>query len=129
MTAGLVQFAGSLVAVSLLIWLAFRLGFSGRPSLNDEHDVRRLANEVTGGCIPVAILLACDRSAALVRDATGRIVLVSPKGAHFVATPLSRRTHVERTATGFRIREGALTGEFEMGGATEDWERALARLE
>ncbi|WP_305097389.1 hypothetical protein [Croceibacterium aestuarii] len=128
MAAALWQFAGSLVAVASLTWLAFRFGFSGRPQFHDGAEAERLADEISGGFRPVATLLSASRSAALLRDEDDRLALVAPSGAHFVVRLLSPSSSIVRRSDLLEVRDGKVTGEFSVDAEMLEWERALARL-
>ena len=122
------QFAGSVAVVAALIWLAFRFGFRGEPQLLHRGEALVIAGEVVGGFDAVQCALDERRAAALLRDSAGRIVLVAPCGANFLARLLTSSTLVARAGDLLSVRDGALVATLELGEAAIDWERAIARL-
>jgi hypothetical protein len=118
-----------MAAIAALVLLASRLGFAGRPDLLDEGEARSLAAEIPGGCDAVAVGLDRARDAALLRDGAGRVVLVTPIGAHFVARLLG--PEVALTFEGHRLvlRDGRSTATLDLGSDADDWARAIARQE
>jgi len=122
------QFAGSLVAVAFLVILAWRLGFDGAPQLEGEAHARSFAHDVPGGFDPVDIAMDRSGHAALLRDAAGRLVLVAPAGAHFVARPLPPDTTVASEAGRLVVSASGVSVSLELGQAADDWEQAIAAL-
>jgi hypothetical protein len=123
------QLAGSVAAVAFLIVLAWRLGFSGAPELADEAQARSLAEEVPGGFDPVAVALDRSRRAALLRDASGHIVLVAPAGAHFVARRLEQGTKATCEDGRLIVSASCTSASLDLGRQAGDWAEAIARLE
>jgi len=121
------QFAGSLAAVVFLIILAWRLGFKGAPRLDDEAHARSLAHEVPGGFDATTAALDRLSHAALLSDAAGRIVLVAPCGAHFVARLLAPDTTVMHDGERLSVRTGGLSASLHLEAAS-DWAEAIAAL-
>jgi hypothetical protein len=76
---------GAGLAVLLLVLLAYRIGFRGTPQLEGKAEALALAQTLPGGFSADTILLTTDRRHALLADGAGRIALVSPHGAHFIA--------------------------------------------
>ena len=122
------QFAGSLVAVVALVLLAAKFGFSGRPALIDEDEARLLASEVPGGFEAERIALDRSRCGALLSDGAGRIVLVAPCGAHFVARLLGPGAQIDAVDGRLTVRDAALAATLELGDETDDWAKLLAAL-
>ena len=121
------QFAGSLAAVAFLVLLAWRLGFAGSPRLEDEAHARSLAQEVPGGFDAVAVALDQSARAALLRDAAGRIVLVAPSGAHYVARLLAPGTTAIRDGESLAVSARGFATNLNLESAG-DWVRAIAAL-
>lgn len=84
----LLQTAGSLVAILALAGLAWWLRLGGSPLLTDDDAVRRAASEVDFGFAPVAIARDAKGTAALVRDALGRIMVIKRHGNRFAGRVL-----------------------------------------
>lgn len=122
------QFAGSLAAVYFLIVLAWWLGFRGAPQLVDEAHARSLAHEVPGGFDAVAVALDRSGHAALLRDAAGRIALVAPAGAHFVAQLLAPGTTVTRKLQRLKVSAHKVSVSLDLGQAADDWADAITAL-
>ena len=123
------QFAGSVAAIAALVLLASRLGFAGRPELLDEGEARSLAAEIPGGFDAVAVGLDRARNAALLRDDGGRVVLVTPVGAHFVARLLGPEVALSREGHRLVLRDGRRTATLDLGSDADAWTRAIARQE
>ena len=80
------QTAGSLVAILALAGLAWWMRLGGNPQLDSDAAVVRAAGEVEDGFAPVAT--ACDGTAALARDAAGRIMVIKRHGNRFAGRVL-----------------------------------------
>lgn len=85
----LLQSAGSLAAILVLVWLARAIGLGGEPVLASEQDVADAADEVESGFDPVRIAIARGGSAALAEDDRGRIVLIKRHGNRFAGRVLT----------------------------------------
>jgi hypothetical protein len=84
----LIKIAGSLLAIYALYLLARKLGLGGDTRIRDAAHADAIVRE---SLIPFAAAdIIVDRAgmAALLRDATGQMVLVRKHGAHFVASPV-----------------------------------------
>jgi hypothetical protein len=90
MSGALLQFAGSLLAVGLLVAMVHWAGFSRTARLRDEAEAREIARLAPGGFSPQHIALDREGRAALAADAAGHFVLLRAHGAMFVAEPVSR---------------------------------------
>lgn len=122
------QLAGSVAAVGLLVLLAWKLGFAGRPDLLNEAEARSLASELPGGFDAAILRLDRLRNAALLRDVAGRIVLVAPAGAHFVARSLEPGVAVSSAEGVLTLRHGRLSVTLDLGSEADDWAAAISRL-
>jgi hypothetical protein len=87
----LLQFAGSLGAVLLLIFVARRLRLGGEAKIADEADARDLADNAVCGFEAEAVALDRSGRGALLRDRAGRILLLAPHGNRFVGRLLDAR--------------------------------------
>ncbi len=92
----LIQFLGSLVAILALAGLAYWLKLGPAPRLADEAAARVAADEAVSGYDPVAIGIDRDGTAALLRDAAGRILLLRQHGVHFAGRLLSPAARVRK---------------------------------
>lgn len=82
---GLLPLLGAGLAVLLLVLLSTRLGFRGAPQLAGAAEAVALAQGLPGGFAAEQVQLTSDRRHALLSEGAGRIALVSPHGAHFIA--------------------------------------------
>lgn len=122
------QFAGSIAAVTLLVLLAWKWGFAGPPELSGEEEARALADEVPGGFAATALSLDRTRNGALLRDEAGRVVLVAPAGAHFIARLLGPGIRVERNEGELVLRGGGISVRLDLGPEAAGWAQAIERL-
>lgn len=125
------QFIGSLVAILALAGLARWLRLGPEARLESDAAVRVAADEAVSGFVPVAISRDAQGRGALMRDASGRILLLRPHGTHIAGRLLS-------PATSARIEGDTLivnTSEKRYGAArlrladAPDWMRTIAALE
>ena len=131
MTAIAIQLGGSLVAILLLALLARKLGLGGDVRIRTTDEARRLAREAIFDFEAADVGLDRAGIGALLRDATGRVMLLRRHGAHFAARLLTSHE-------GIRLDRNFLvisTGERAFGTVTLDlredaqtWAAALRRL-
>jgi hypothetical protein len=126
----LLQTAGSLVAILALAGLAWWMKLGGQPVLASTADVERIAGEVVDGFSPVAEARDSRGTAALARDAQGRIMLIKRHGNRFAGRVLG-------PGAAARLEAGALEvdcGEARFGKVTlalpepQAWATAINRL-
>jgi hypothetical protein len=79
----LAKLGASIVAILALAWTARRMGLGGDVRILDEAHARELADEAVCGFEPIEIILDKARIAALMRDASGRHLLIRRHGAQF----------------------------------------------
>ncbi|MBA4045107.1 MAG: hypothetical protein C0471_11905 [Erythrobacter sp.] len=106
----LLQTAGSLVAILALAGLAWWLRLGGSPLLTDDDAVRRAASEVDFGFAPIAIARDVKGTAALARDAQGRIMVIKRHGNRFAGRVLS-----PAASAAIRRDEGQIALEVDCG--------------
>lgn len=106
----LLQTAGSLVAILALAGLAWWLRLGGSPLLTDDDAVRRAASEVDFGFAPIAIARDVKGTAALARDAQGRIMVIKRHGNRFAGRVLS-----PAASAAIRRNEGQIALEVDCG--------------
>jgi len=131
MTAKLIQFGGSLVAILVLAWIALKLGLGGDPQIRDEEHLRELAEEALCGFAPVEIAIGRDGHAALARDGEGRVMLLRRHGAHFASRLLDAGASVRRDGDALLVTSGDQRfGEarLELGEEATAWADRLERL-
>ena len=125
------QFGGSLAAILLLAWLARRLGLGGNPRLRDPEEARRLAGEALCGFDAQDLVLDRAGIGALLRDSTGRIMLLRRHGVHWVARLLDSHAGVrlDRSFMTISTNEktfGAIT--LDLGDQAQAWASSLRRI-
>lgn len=99
----LVQTAGSLAAILALAGLAWWLKLGGAPTLADEAALRRAADEVADGFEVADYALSHDRTAALVRDSQGRIMIIRRHGNRFAGRILGTGACASVTDAGLSV--------------------------
>lgn len=131
MTEIAVQLGGSLAAILLLTLLAWKLGLGGDVRLRNPEQARQLAREAVFGFEPVAVGLDRAGIGALLRDGSGRIMLLRRHGVHFAARLLGSHEDIRLDRNFLAIG----TGEKAFGKVTLDlreeaqvWAAALRRI-
>lgn len=131
MSAQLLQFGGSLIAILALAWVAHRLGLGGDTRIKDEAHLRALAEQALYGFDPVDIAIDRAGMSALARDAGGQVMVLRRHGAHFASRLLDShaQTRLDRNflvvGTGDR-RFGEVT--LDLGDQAQAWAASLRRL-
>ena len=89
----IIQLGASIAAILFVFWLAKIMGLGGDVRISDAAHARRLANEAVDGFDPVD--MAVDRAgmAALLKDASGRHMVLRRHGNKFVGRLLDSRAH------------------------------------
>ena len=80
----LAKLGGSIAAILLLAWAAKRMGLGGDIRIRDEGHAQRLAEEAICGFEATHIVLDRAGIGALMKDVSGRHVLIRRNGAQFV---------------------------------------------
>ena len=91
MTQELIKLAVSIIAIGGLAWVARWLGLGSDVRIRDEDHARLLANEAVFGYDAVDIALDKARIGALLKDKSGRQMLLRRHGAAFVGRILDAR--------------------------------------
>lgn len=131
MTGQLLQFAGSLLAILALAWIAHKLGLGGDTRIRDEAQLRELAEEALCGFEPVDIAIDRGGIGAIARDAQGRVMLLRRHGTHFASRLLDNHLSVRldrnllSVGTGEK-RFGTIT--LDLGDKAPAWAASLRRL-
>jgi hypothetical protein len=123
------QFAGSLLAVIVLVLIAARLGFRDQPRLRNAEHAREIARVALGGIEPAKVGLDRQGHAALLRTATGRFCLLSPHGAHFVCKDLGGNVRAQAHEQFLTVRcaDGKARGfVLDLGDSAAEWAAAIA---
>lgn len=126
-----IQLAASLVAVLLLALICWKMGLGGDVRLRSEDQARALAGEAHFGFEAVDVVLDRAGIGALLRDGTGRVMLLRRHGVHFVARMLDshqglRLDHNFLTLTTGERQFGAIT--LDLGSNAQAWAGSLRRL-
>ncbi len=117
------QFAGSLLAVALLVALTYFLGFRQPGTLDSESEAKALFQLAPGGFEPAELALDTSGAAAIARDAEGRIAVLVPHGNQFVVRPL--HSDIVITAHDGKLRiPGMESVHLELGERAGDWAAA-----
>lgn len=97
LSALLLQFGGSLLAIFAVYAIARALKLGGEPRLLDNEAVKLAASEVEDGFIAQRTAIARGGAAALTADAEGKILLIKRHGNHFAGRILTcdARVHEE----------------------------------
>ncbi|WBY16857.1 hypothetical protein PF049_01440 [Erythrobacteraceae bacterium WH01K] len=107
------QFAGSLAAILLLVWLARWLGLGPEKQLLTDAEVAEAARDAHDGFEPATIALGSDGRGALARGEDGRIMLLRPHGSHVASRILgpasSAKTSPENDGEGLVVDCGERT--------------------
>ncbi|MCK0127063.1 hypothetical protein [Erythrobacter sp. F6033] len=82
-------FAGSLIAILAITGLAKLLRLGGETAFCDEAEARRAAAEVEDGYEAVAVALDASGAGALLKDSSGRIMVIKPHGNQFAGRILT----------------------------------------
>ena len=102
----ILQTGGSLVAILALFALARWLKLGGKPRLNDEEAVRLAASEVSDGYEAERCSISRDGAAALVRDGSGRIMVIKRHGNRFAGRILDRSSSVREEVDALVVDPG-----------------------
>lgn len=127
----LAKFAGSLVAILAVAWLARWLDLGGDLRIRDADQARFLANAAVEGFEPVDIALDRAGIGALLRDGEGRQMLLRRHGAAWVGRLLDERTEARLDRDFLTIGTGEKafgTVTLHLGEAAGVWAAGLRRL-
>ncbi len=99
-------FAVSLVAILALAGFAHWMRLGGEPELGDAADVRRIASEVEDGFEAVVVGIDHAGAAALLKDANGRIMLITRHGNHFAGRVLGHKAQASHSGDALIVDSG-----------------------
>jgi hypothetical protein len=123
---GPLPLAVAFLAVLALIGFARLLCFADRTSLSGAGEAHGLAQSIPGGFIPIQTTEATDGAGALLRDATGRIAVVAPIGAHFFVRLNEGDWIVEESPAGqLSIFGKDFACQMALGSAAQQWLEAI----
>lgn len=131
MTVLAIQIAGSVLAILLLTLLASKLGLGADVRLRNADQARELAAAALCGFVPLDVALDRAGIGALLRDESGRVMLLRRHGAQFVSRLLDSHgfARLDRNfltiGTGERFF-GSVT--LDLGDQAQVWAASLRRL-
>lgn len=102
----LLQFVGSLIAITLLVLLSRWLGLGGAARLRDEAEAREIAEDAICGFGPREVVLDAKGRGALLVGASGRIMLLAPHGSKFSARLLDWNCRTKVTGDTLAVDTG-----------------------
>lgn len=124
---GLLPLLGAGLAVALLMLLAARLGFRGVPQLSCADEARQLATSLSGGFKAVELALDQKLHGALLSDHCGRVALIAPFGAHFLARELAPRAPCERLGGQLTFRIDGRELRLDLGDEANRWQARIVQ--
>ncbi|MCB2089000.1 MAG: hypothetical protein R3E18_07025 [Sphingomonadaceae bacterium] len=127
----LLQLGGSLLAILALAALARWMKLGAEPRIRDAESARMLAEEVDCGFEPVDIALDRFGYGALLRDASGRVMLIRQHGANFVGRMLDSRVQgrLDQGRLVIALPEASFgTATLDLGPAAAEWAASFRRL-
>lgn len=95
MSDQLLQFIGSLAAVTALVVATWLLGFRQSATLSSADEARDLFRLAPGGFEPFRIGLDVQGRAAIAADSAGRKAVLVPHGNQFVFRPVTPESPVD----------------------------------
>jgi hypothetical protein len=122
----LLPMIGAGIAVALLVLLAARLGFRDVPRLAGPNEASDIAASLPRGFVTADIGLDRDLRGALLADPRGRIAVIAPFGAHFIARELAPHAVVERNDCVLHITINDLRLRLDLGDAAQAWQGRIA---
>lgn len=121
------------MAAILLLWLmALKLGLGGDIRLRTEDQARQLAHEAVWGFEASEIVLDRAGIGALLRDSSGRVMLLRRHGVHFAARLLDSHDGIRLDHNFLTIGTGERsfgTVTLDLGPQAQVWAGSLRRLE
>jgi hypothetical protein len=127
----LLKYGGSLLAVALLVLAGWKMGLGADVRLRSEDEARSLADAAICGFAPVAVGLDRAGIGALLRDASGRVLLIRRHGARFAARLLDSHAHARLDRNFLTIGTGEATFgsvTLDLGGEAQVWAGSLRHL-
>jgi hypothetical protein len=125
------QLVASLAAILVVTLLVWKLGLGSDIRLRDEDEARRLAGDALCGFNAVDVVLDRAGIGALLRDATGRVMLLRRHGVHFAARLLDSHAGIrlDRNFLTIATAEKSFgTVTLDLGTQAQVWAGSLRRL-
>ena len=131
MTILFLKLGGSIAAILFLAWFARWLDLGGDVRIRSEEQAREIADQIIGGFEPVDIAIDKAGIGALMRDASGRHLLIRRHGAHFAGRLLDRHSDTRLDQNFLTVGTGEKTfGKvtLNLGPQAQHWAAGLRHL-
>ena len=131
MTILFLKLGGSIAAILFLAWFARWLDLGGDVRIRSEEQAREIADQIIGGFDPVDIAIDKAGIGALMRDASGRHLLIRRHGAHFAGRLLDRHSDTRLDQNFLTVGTGEKTfGKvtLNLGPQAQHWAAGLRHL-
>lgn len=127
----LLQQAGAIIAILILSGIAWKLGLGGDVRIRTEDEARQLADAAICGFTASAIALDRAGIGALLRDASGRVLLIRRHGAQFAARLLDSHAFARLDRNFLTVGTGEKTFgsiTLDLGDEAQVWASSLRYL-
>ena len=131
MTILFLKLGGSIAAILFLAWFARWLDLGGDVRIRSAEQAREIAEQIIGGFDPVDIAIDKAGIGALMRDASGRHLLIRRHGAHFAGRLLDRHSDTRLDQNFLTVGTGEKTfGKvtLNLGSQAQYWAAGLRHL-
>ncbi len=131
MTIELLKLAGSVIAILFLAWLARHWQLGGDVRIGNEEQARAIADEIVCGFDPVGIAIDKAGIGALMRDASGRHLLVRRHGAMWAGRLLDNHSETRLNQNFLTVGTGEKTFgaiTLNLGEQAQIWAAGLRHL-
>ena len=131
MTIELLKLAGSVIAILFLAWLARHWQLGGNVRIGNEEQARAIADEIVCGFDPVDIAIDKAGIGALMRDASGRHLLVRRHGAMWAGRLLDNHSETRLDQNFLTVGTGEKTFgaiTLNLGEQAQIWAAGLRHL-
>ncbi len=131
MTIELLKLAGSVIAILFLAWLARHWQLGGDVRIGNEEQARAIADEIVCGFDPVGIAIDKAGIGALMRDASGRHLLVRRHGAMWAGRLLDNHSETRLDQNFLTVGTGEKTFgaiTLNLGEQAQIWAAGLRHL-
>ena len=131
MTIELLKLAGSVIAILFLAWLARHWQLGGDVRIGNEEQARAIADEIVCGFDPVGIAIDKAGIGALMRDASGRHLLVRRHGAMWAGRLLDNHSETRLDQNFLTVGTGEKTFgaiTLNLGERAQIWAAGLRHL-
>jgi hypothetical protein len=125
------KLGGSIAAIFFVYWMVKRMGLGGDVRIRDEAHARQLADEAICGFEAVNVVIDKAGIAALLKDASGRHMLVRRHGVQFAGRLLDHHSESRLDQNFLTIGTGEKTfGKvtLNLGPDAQLWAAGLRRI-